>query len=291
MKKILAILLALTTVLSLAFTLTSCGDSAGEENEDENNDAFLKYFDFELTEDKTAYVVTGYGVQFEKQITIPSTHENLPVIGIAKHAFKNNTTITKVVIPDSITYIENEAFYGCAELTSVTFGKGLKTIGKAAFENCKKVKTFTLPEGLTEIGDRAFAGCTAIESINIPTTVTRVGERAFMSTKYMMQGASGYFYGVFVLDKWIIHTDRDLVDANLPDNVVGIADNSFFRAESLEVLEIPANVKYIGKNAFSSCTSLATVNYPLEYNKWLDIAIGEGNENLENATLNWNYQG
>ena len=288
MKKILAFILTLTTALTLIFSLTACSGTASEaEGEEELDETFIKRFDFELTEDEKAYVVTGYGVQFEKEITIPSTHEGLPVIGIGKMAFKQNSTITKVVIPDSITYIEAEAFYECTKLTSVTLGSGIKTIGKAAFEKCNLVKSFTLPEGLTEIGARAFAGCTAIESINIPTTVTKVGERAFQSTKYMMQGADNYFHGVFVLDKWVIHTDRDLVDANLPDNVVGIADNAFFRAESLEILEIPASVKYIGENAFSSCSSLKTVTYPLTYMMWLNIDIGSGNENLKNANLDY----
>lgn len=285
MKKILAFILTLTTALTLIFSLTACTNTP--EEEDEWDETYLKRFDFELAEDEKAYVVTGYGVQFDKEITIPSKYEDLPVIGIAKQAFKENSTITKVVIPDSITYIDTEAFYGCKNLTSVTIGTGVKTIGKAAFEKCNKVSTFILPEGLTEIGARAFAGCTAIQSINIPTTVTKVGESAFMSTKYMMQGADNYFHGVFVLDKWVIHTDRDLVDANLPDNVVGIADNAFFRAESLEIVEIPAAVKYIGENAFSACTSLVTVDYPLTYINWLNIDIGAGNENLKNANLNY----
>lgn len=296
MKKILALILTISTSLILMLSLVSCGNNS--QDDDENLDqTYFKYFDYELTEDESAYIVTGYGVQLEKEITIPSKHEGLPVIGIARQAFKKNLTITKVVIPDSITYIETEAFYGCTELKSITLGKGLKTIGQAAFEKCNQVKQFLLPEGLTEIGDRAFAGCTAIESINIPSTVTRVGEKAFMSTKYMSRGASNYFHGVFVLDNWVIYTDSDtfhttgeaFLHANLPDNVVGIADNVFFRAEALESVEIPANVKYIGKDAFSACTSLITVEYPLSYASWLDIKIGSGNENLLNADLNYKY--
>ena len=69
MKKILAFILMLTTALTLLLSLTACGDTQGEDGE--IDDSILKYFDFELTEDKSAYVVTGYGVQFEEEITIP----------------------------------------------------------------------------------------------------------------------------------------------------------------------------------------------------------------------------
>lgn len=44
--------------------------------------------------------------------------------------------ITAVSIPDSVTTIENSAFYNCAELVSVTFPSGLSTIENDAFGDC-----------------------------------------------------------------------------------------------------------------------------------------------------------
>jgi len=43
-----------------------------------------------------------------------------PVNGIWKNVFRDNKNITKVIIPDSVTNIENAAFANCTSFTNVT---------------------------------------------------------------------------------------------------------------------------------------------------------------------------
>ena len=59
----------------------------------------------------------------------------------AHHLYSDeNTEITNLVIPNSVTSIGSLAFYGCSGLTSVTIGSGVKSIGSGAL-NCDNLAT------------------------------------------------------------------------------------------------------------------------------------------------------
>lgn len=70
------------------------------------------------------------------KVVIPAEIEGLPVIAIKAGAFKNNTSISIVLIPSSVKVIGAEAFMNTTNLTIVDiFAGGLETIGRSAFEN------------------------------------------------------------------------------------------------------------------------------------------------------------
>jgi hypothetical protein len=82
-----------------------------------------------------------------------------------------------VVIPGSISTIEEELFYRCASLHSVTFEEGVENIGVNAFRFCaymNYLETVILPKSVNYIHKLAFADCTHVGSyiilaINPPT--------------------------------------------------------------------------------------------------------------------------
>ena len=71
---------------------------------------------------------------------------------IGAGAFSENTAITSVTIPASVTSIDDLAFSGCSNLTSIE-----------------------IPGSVTSIGYSAFRGCTGLTSIEIPSSVTSIG--------------------------------------------------------------------------------------------------------------------
>lgn len=69
--------------------------------------------DMELDSTTNTYIVTGIGDVTDTEIAIPSEYEGVAVTGIGAEAFKDCTTLTAVTIPESITFIGENAFGGC----------------------------------------------------------------------------------------------------------------------------------------------------------------------------------
>lgn len=86
---------------------------------------------------------------------------------IGDQAFYNCKGITSVVIPDSVKEIGRYAFNNCAELESVTMANSVQKIGYCAFRDCRSLTALTIPDSVREIDNDAFAGCSALTSLTI----------------------------------------------------------------------------------------------------------------------------
>ena len=61
----------------------------------------------------------------------------------AHHLYLNNSEITNLIIPNSITHISANAFNGANNITSVTIPSSVVSIGAAAFEGCYAIRSVT----------------------------------------------------------------------------------------------------------------------------------------------------
>ena len=96
---------------------------------------------------------------------------------------KYNGSGGKVIIPGDrgITAIGDDVFKNNDSLTSIVIPSGVKTIGASAFEGCGNLVYITMPTGLTTIGDNAFAGDAYyyLNSMVVPEGVRSIGKYAF----------------------------------------------------------------------------------------------------------------
>jgi len=150
-----------------------------------------------------------------------------------------NTSVTSVVIPNSVTSIGNNAFYNFSSLTSITIGTSVTTIGNYAFQGCSSLISITIPNSVTSIGDGAFTGCTSLTSITLVEGLPAIG--------------SGWFAGIPVTS--II----------IPNSVTSIGDGAFTGCTSLTNITIPSSVTSIGSGAFNGCSGLTSVTMPVSY--------------------------
>lgn len=119
----------------------------------------------------TATLIEYEGSQLSGALTIPSTgsvyvngaYATLPVTAIGVQALENQRFITSVVIPNTVTSIEQGAFGLCYELSSVSFPNSVTSIGEEAFQNCA-LSSITLPNSVASIGGDAFGGNAGLSS-------------------------------------------------------------------------------------------------------------------------------
>lgn len=135
-------------------------------------------FDFNFILNNTAVVVISYkGTAAD--VTIPSRYKGKPVTVIDPVAFYNNSAVTSVTIPDSVTAIPDYAFGFCSQLTNISIPNSVTFIGFSAFNSCTSLKSITLPSSLSTIQSYAFYNCGNLKTIRIPVSVTSIGNCAF----------------------------------------------------------------------------------------------------------------
>ena len=94
-------------------------------------------------------------------------------------ALKGASALTTLVIPDSVTSINESAFFGCTSLVDIIIPNSVTSIGDSAFSGCTSLVDIIIPNSVTSIGEDAFFGCTSLESITIPDSVMSIGDDAF----------------------------------------------------------------------------------------------------------------
>ena len=107
--------------------------------------------------------------------------EGITTIGSYAFAqgFDDETCLTHVTIPTSVTGICAYAFYNCRGLGSVTIPEGVVRLGTEAFNNCWNLTELAIPGSVKQIDPRAFSDCRGLTEITIPNSVTNVGVSAF----------------------------------------------------------------------------------------------------------------
>ena len=210
------------------------------------------------------YTVSGIGTCTDTEILIPTTYNGMPVVSVEASAFLNNTAITSVVLPDSITSIGENAFNGCESLTSVTFGKNsqLSSIGPGAFNYCYSLESITIPESVTSIGSEAFNYCCGLRSVTFGenSQLTSIGDGVFnccesLESITIPDSVLSIGYSAF-------EGCTALKNITIPGSVLSIGDNAFKECTALESATISEGVKSIGDNAFYNCINLVNVSLP-----------------------------
>ena len=107
-----------------------------------------------------------------------------PLFNHAK-LYLNNKELTELVIPEDITKIMSNTFYGCSSFISVTIGKNVTEIGWCAFAECPSLSSVTIGDGVTEIGFAAFADCSSLSKVTLGNSVNKIKERAFKNASIM----------------------------------------------------------------------------------------------------------
>lgn len=95
----------------------------------------------------------------------------------AHNLYLNGDLVTNLIIPNSVSRIGGNAFWGCTSLTSVTIGDNVTNIGDGAFSACSNLTSIEIPNSVTSIGYSAFGWCTGLTSVTCcATTLPELGD-------------------------------------------------------------------------------------------------------------------
>lgn len=163
-------------------------------------------------------------------------------------------------IPNSVTSLENYAFYSCRNLTSITIPESVINIGCWTFYYCSSLTNITIPNGITSIGEGGFSDCNNLTSIVIPDSVTSIGNYAFSNCENI---SNVYYCGS--AEKWeqisIGRSNADLTSATIHYNYAsGMIRNIFVDNNTVNL-----TLKNISAQAYDSVCLIVGV---YERNGW-----------------------
>jgi hypothetical protein len=181
------------------------------------------------------------------------------VTSIGKDAFSGCTNLKKVNISDLTSwckisfanykanpiYYATHLFINDSEITDIEIPETVTTIRAYAFDGFKNLKSVTIPNCVTTISESAFYGCTGLISLSIPNSVTNIEKWAFRYcsgiSKLMFKDGEGnlsfgtnvftnvapteVYFGRQIDFSVVSHTDLETVEFG--ENVTSIASGAF----------------------------------------------------------------
>lgn len=93
-----------------------------------------------------------------------------------KQVFSDCSSLTKIVLPDSLLIMENSVFSYCISLEEITLPDKFQAIGTFVFAGCSKLKKVNFNNQIQSIYHYAFYKCTSLSSISLPSSLKALGE-------------------------------------------------------------------------------------------------------------------
>ena len=177
---------------------------------------------FSFSEDGQTVSITGFDGS-RSVVEIPETYGGAKVTSIAAGAFRGQTMITDVVIPEGVTYIGREAFAGCSALVREKIPTSVTQVGANLFEGTPYDSTLT--GELVYINSILYRCQSDAVTVSIRQGTTVIAEEAFINRV-------------------------NLAAIVVPDGVSYIGSNAFKNCSALSQIEIPKSVRDIVANAF-----------------------------------------
>ena len=217
-----------------------------------------------------------------KKIVVPEEIDGVKVttIGYMKQIMSNahggiafaDPYVEKIVLPNTIVKIGQDAFAGCSNLKSINIPDSVTSIGAHAFYNCNSLKSIEIPDSVTtDIEEKTFLGCSSMENIRLPNTIREFGYYAFSGCKSLKK--INIPTNLYSLRDCSLDTCESLeeITVNGEGNYYTSEDGVLFnKAKTVLVVfpqgsnkisyTIPANTEYIDRNGLSSCIGLQEIN-------------------------------
>ena len=217
------------------------------------------------------------GVGYNKDDGVLWIPTDLNIMYIGAEAFKDNDNIKKIVIPSSVTQINERAFENCTALEEVYFVStspresvvngetvvdssidwaDLSMIYEQAFLNCKKLKKIDFSNAKTiTVANDCFSGCTSLAEVVDMPSIGTMHHRAFAGctslTSVDLSGLHMSGNSVFAGCTGITSVTTGKFTA---------LGNEMFKGCN-KLTEVTIKTSKLGDGAFEDCTKLTKANF------------------------------
>ena len=184
---------------------------------------------------------------------------------ICEYAFAYCTSLTEVVLPNSVTTLPYATFLSCNNLSDIVISGNITAIGEYALANTA-VSSVEIPEGVTSIGHYAFSD-SLLESINLGDNLSVIGNYAFSGT-YLTE--IHIPESVTYIGNYAFHNVKLVIsELRFADGFLFLGAHSFDAAEIGDIY-LPASLEAIDFSAN------AGARYHIDENCELIKVIGDG---------------
>lgn len=188
-------------------------------------------------------------------------------------AYPVGNAAASYTMPNTVTNIGMEAFYGSHILTNVMLGTNVSIIGDAAFEYCTTLAAVIFPNSVTVISGDAFAECPSLASITLGTGVTNIMYQAFLGcpglTSIVVAAGNPAFtatnnvlFNKSLTALYLYPAGTAGMSYTVPDGVTNIMAYAFMDSYNLTSVTLDPNLQSIGDSAFEFCYNLPNIAIP-----------------------------
>ena len=238
-----------------------------------------------VNNDVNTVSVTSGNAKYSGDVAIPSSVVYLgntySVTSIGSWAFAFCDELTSVTIPNSVTFIDMDAFQECS-LTSITIPNSVTDIRFEAFRNCS-LTSVTIPSSVSSIGYGAFFGCDLTTITSEIENPFEIEESVFdgipsdaqlivpKGTKAAYQATEGWNQFANIVEAGDAEPDQpgQIHINDILYKVTGTGEVEVVSAENgVTSITIPSSLSYnntvykvtsIAKDAFETCEHLSAV--------------------------------
>ena len=199
--------------------------------------------DFEVSISGDGCAITKY-VGNSKLVIVPASIEGKPVVGIEFRAFRDNSKIEEVILPDTIQFINNGAFHNCFKLSRINIPTSVSSINQNAFSSTA-LKEFNIPASVTFFGYQS--GCVSMVKINVD------------SANEHFTSVDGVLYDKQVTTLIQVPAGLKMKKLKVPNSVRSVAKRCMGGSQ-LKTIQIPKEAE-IDQDAFVDAQNVEVIRY------------------------------
>ncbi len=195
-------------------------------------------YTFALNQDST-YTLVSTNCPEDRELAIPAVYRGLPVTKIGNRAFFGYQKLENLILPDGIAEIEESAFENSA-LTNLDIPASLTSVGKDAFSGCRlqsvnindlaawcAVVFGNIEANPLHCSEHLYVNGAVVTELAFPGAVTRVGPYAFYGCSELQTLDMGY--------------------------VQTVGAEAFYGCTALETVDVRRAFDSVGRDAFAEC--------------------------------------